>query len=110
VVSEHFLWPQKKGNFFFFLQGFKRQRKKRVATFWTLPVAFCAEFDETGCRSKFLLEKQPLSKKSFESEFERTRYQHFKNYNFSRFSTNGCVILQISIAIGAEFAQTNCKS
>jgi len=43
------------------------KKKKRVATLETILVAFYVEFDETKCIFKFLLEKKPLQKKSFES-------------------------------------------
>jgi hypothetical protein len=53
---------KKKGQFFLYFAGFQTKKKKRATTLRSIPIDFCVEFDENGCRSEFLLEKQPLKK------------------------------------------------
>jgi hypothetical protein len=49
--------------FFFFLQIFFSEKKKRVATFQMIYVGFGEKFAKNGCISEFLSEKTQLKKK-----------------------------------------------
>jgi hypothetical protein len=48
------------GGDFFYFAGFQKMIKKRLVTFWTIPVDFYALFVENDCIYEFLSEKQPL--------------------------------------------------